>query len=44
MLVLMCTVVLVTIVAQSVIKYVFENKILTCQKKHVGVGRRGVFE
>ena len=29
MLVLVCTVVLVTIVAKSVIKYIFENKMLT---------------
>ena len=38
MLVLSYTVVLVTIAAKSVIKYVFENKMLTFQNEHVGVG------
>ena len=44
MLVLVCTVLFVTIVTQSVIKYVFENTISTFQKEHVGMRRRCVFE
>ena len=44
MLALVCTVLFVTIVAQSVIKYVFENTLSTFHDEHVGVRRRGVFE